>query len=141
MMFPYDLIPRRIDGVNHFRGWNLKGCSAKILGMSFFQNFLMKQMLKRQMKGVPEEEQEKIFSMIEKNPEFFTQIAEEILSGKKGPHRDIVVLTAACALYATDIVKNIKEGIERATEAIDSGKAMEKLKTLRAFSRAEVVSP
>jgi hypothetical protein len=46
--------------------------------MALFQNFLMKQMLKRQMKNVPEEEQEKIFSMIEKNPDFFTQIANDI---------------------------------------------------------------
>lgn len=46
--------------------------------MSFFQNFLMKQMLKRQMKGVPEAEQQKIFDAIEKNPEFFTTIATEI---------------------------------------------------------------
>ena len=66
------------------------------------------------------------------------RIAEEILSGGKGPKRDIVVLNAACALYAADHVKNIKEGIERAIEAIDSGGAMEKLKRLRAFSRGEV---
>jgi hypothetical protein len=46
--------------------------------MALFQNFLMKQMLKRQMKGVPEEEQEKIFTMIEKNPDFFQNIATEI---------------------------------------------------------------
>ncbi|MES3005490.1 MAG: hypothetical protein V4664_00935 [Patescibacteria group bacterium] len=54
--------------------------------MVLFQNFLMKQMLKRQMKGVPEAEQEKIFSMIEKNPDFFqdiaTQIQEKIKNGK-----------------------------------------------------------
>ena len=46
--------------------------------MALFQNFLMKQMLKRQMKGVPEEEQEKIFAMIEKNPDFFQDIAAKI---------------------------------------------------------------
>jgi 2-oxo-4-hydroxy-4-carboxy--5-ureidoimidazoline (OHCU) decarboxylase len=46
--------------------------------MAFFQNFLMKQMLKKQMKGVPEAEQEKIFTMIEKNPDFFQKIATEI---------------------------------------------------------------
>lgn len=46
--------------------------------MAFFQNFLMKQMLKKQMKGVPEAEQEKIFTMIEKNPDFFQKIATDI---------------------------------------------------------------
>lgn len=49
-----------------------------------FQNFLMKQMLKRQMKGVPEAEQEKIFAMIEKNPDFFMKIAEETQEKVKG---------------------------------------------------------
>lgn len=46
--------------------------------MSMFKNFLMKQMLKRQMKDVPEAEQEKVFAMIEKNPDFFQNIAAEI---------------------------------------------------------------
>lgn len=46
--------------------------------MSFFQNFLMKQMLKKQMKGVPEAEQQKVFEAIEKNPDFFMNIAKEI---------------------------------------------------------------
>jgi hypothetical protein len=49
-----------------------------------FQNFLLKQMLKRQMKGVPSEEQEKIFTMIEKNPDFFMKIAEETQEKVKG---------------------------------------------------------
>ncbi len=49
-----------------------------------FQNFLLKQMLKRQMKGVPEAEQEKIFTMIEKNPDFFTKIATEVQEKTKG---------------------------------------------------------
>lgn len=46
--------------------------------MSIFQNFLMKQMLKKQMKGVPEAEQKKVFEAIEKNPDFFMNIAKEI---------------------------------------------------------------
>jgi len=68
------------------------------------------------------------------------QIAEEVLSGKKGPRRDIVVLNAACALYAAHVAKNIKEGVELAIDAIDSGKALEKLEKLRLFSHEEVVA-
>lgn len=49
-----------------------------------FKNFLMKQMLKRQLKGVPEAEQERIISVIEKNPEFFKEIAEEVDKRVKG---------------------------------------------------------
>lgn len=35
-------------------------------------------MLKKQMKRVPEEQQEKIFAMVEKNPDFFMKIAKEV---------------------------------------------------------------
>ncbi len=46
--------------------------------MSFFKNILMKQMIKSQMKGVPQEQQDKIISAIEKNPNFFEDIAKKI---------------------------------------------------------------
>jgi hypothetical protein len=46
--------------------------------MSFFKNILMKQMIKSQMKGVPQEQQDKIISAIEKNPTFFEDIAKKI---------------------------------------------------------------
>ncbi len=49
-----------------------------------FQNFLIKQMLKKQLKNVPAEQQEQIFAMIEKNPEFFMKIAEEAQEKIKG---------------------------------------------------------
>jgi hypothetical protein len=38
----------------------------------------MKQMLKKQMKDVPAEQQDKMFEMVEKNPELFQKMAEEI---------------------------------------------------------------
>lgn len=41
-------------------------------------------MLKRQMKDVPAEQQEQIFSMLEKNPDFFMKIAEEAQEKIKG---------------------------------------------------------
>lgn len=46
--------------------------------MAFFKNFLMKQMLKRQLKGVPEAQQEQIIALVEKNPDFFNSIAQEV---------------------------------------------------------------
>jgi predicted DNA-binding protein len=49
-----------------------------------FQNFLLKTMLKRQMKNVSAEQQEQIFAMIEKNPDFFMKIAEEAQEKIKG---------------------------------------------------------
>ncbi len=50
------------------------------------KSFLLKKMLTTQMKGVPEEEQNKMMAMIEKNPELFQKIAveaqEEMKKGK-----------------------------------------------------------
>ena len=41
------------------------------------KNFLIKKMLKSQLNGIPEAEQEKIIGMIEKNPQLFQIIAKE----------------------------------------------------------------
>ncbi len=38
----------------------------------------MKQAMKSQLKNVPKDQQEKIMALIDKNPEFFTQLAEKI---------------------------------------------------------------
>ncbi len=58
-------------------------------------------------------------------------LALEILKGKPGPKRDIVVLNAAAAIYAADKAVSLKEGIELAKDSIDSGKALEKLELLK----------
>ena len=42
------------------------------------KQFLLKQMLKSKMKDVPEEEREKALRMVEKNPDLFMKIAEEV---------------------------------------------------------------
>jgi hypothetical protein len=49
-----------------------------------FGNFLMKAMLKKQLKGLPASEQDRIIGMIEKNPDFFSKIAEETQEKVKG---------------------------------------------------------
>lgn len=41
-------------------------------------NFFTKALIKRQLKGVPEAEVDKIIAMIEKNPDFFKKMAEAI---------------------------------------------------------------
>ncbi len=62
------------------------------------------------------------------------KIMLDVLKGKAGPHRDIVVLNAAAAVYVCDKVKSIKEGIGLASESIDSGKALKKLELLKKCS-------
>jgi len=55
----------------------------------------------------------------------------KILSGTlRGPKRNIVVMNSAAALYTIGKAKSIKEGVKLAEDAIDSGKALEKLNQL-----------
>ena len=51
----------------------------------------------------------------------------DILEGKKGSRRDVVLLNAAAGLVAGDLVGNLREGVELAEESIDSGRALQKL--------------
>lgn len=68
------------------------------------------------------------------SPEENARICCQILSGQKGPRRDIVLLCAAAALMAGDKVTNFSEGLTLAREAIDSGQAWQTLERLRRFS-------
>jgi anthranilate phosphoribosyltransferase len=65
-------------------------------------------------------------------------IAIAVLEGQKGPHRDIVTLNAGCALYISEAAASISEGMAKAAESIDSGKALAKLHALKEFSRRDV---
>jgi anthranilate phosphoribosyltransferase len=58
------------------------------------------------------------------------EIVRQVLSGERGAKRDIVLLNAAYALLAAGKVSDPKQGIEKAVEAIDSGRALEKLEKL-----------
>ena len=51
------------------------------------------------------------------------------------PQRDIVLLNAAYALVADEAARDVKEGIEIAREAIESGKAAEHLEKIVETSR------
>ncbi|MDN0077334.1 anthranilate phosphoribosyltransferase [Crenobacter sp. SG2303] len=59
-----------------------------------------------------------------------------VLAGSHGPHRDIVLLNAGAAIYAAGVADCLAEGIERAREAIDSGRARQKLDELVQFTRS-----
>lgn len=68
-------------------------------------------------------------------------IREEVLSGKPGPRRDVAVLNAAAVLYAAGKAADLKEGLALAEEAVDSGRALQKLEMLVEFSKEESVVP
>lgn len=62
-------------------------------------------------------------------------ITRDILAGKDGARRNIVVLNAAAALVVGRLARNLREGVARAQEAIDSGTAARKLQELVAFTQ------
>src|ERR1700733_2096864 len=65
-------------------------------------------------------------------------IIRGILSGKKSPHRDVVLLNSAAALVAAGRADHIAEAMPMAARSIDSGAAAAKLEALVNFtSRAE----
>ena len=70
-------------------------------------------------------------------PEDNKTIALEILNGKKGAGRDMVILNAGFAIAASDDSISIEEGIKRAQESLDSGKALKKLEQLIEITNAD----
>ncbi len=64
------------------------------------------------------------------------RLLRAILSNEvEGPKRDVVVLNAAAAIAAANVVDNIKEAIPLAEESLKSGAALKKLEALIAFSQ------
>lgn len=66
-----------------------------------------------------------------KNADMLTRV----LSGDKGAPRDIVLINAGAGLVAADAATDIRQGIQMAADAIDSGRAMKKLESLIQFTR------
>ncbi len=56
-------------------------------------------------------------------PEENADAIKALLDGAPGAYRDIAILNAAATLVVADIADDLKDGAERAAEAIDSGAA------------------
>jgi anthranilate phosphoribosyltransferase len=63
-------------------------------------------------------------AVVARDLEHAAQLMREVISGKeRGPARDMTLLAAAGALLVADQVRSLDEGVKRAREAIDAGKA------------------
>ncbi len=69
-------------------------------------------------------------------PEENAQITRDILSGKKGPQRDTVLLNAGAGLVVAGKADTIAEGVKLAAELIDSGAALKTLEKIIAVSHS-----
>lgn len=58
-------------------------------------------------------------------------IAREILEGKVGAKRDIVLVNASAGLVAAGVAKDLRDGVQLAEKSIDSGAAAGKLEALQ----------
>jgi anthranilate phosphoribosyltransferase len=61
----------------------------------------------------------------------------DVFAGANGGRRSAILLNAAGAIAAGGLARDLREGLELAREALDSGAAGERLEQLVAFSRAE----
>jgi anthranilate phosphoribosyltransferase len=61
------------------------------------------------------------------SPEQNAAVLLSVLKGERGPIRDVIVLNAAAALQAADVVPDLEGGARMAEVAIDSGAAKQKL--------------
>ena len=59
-----------------------------------------------------------------------------VLDGARNPYRDVAVLNAAAALVIAEVAGDLREGAERAAQALDDGRARATLDRLIAFSNA-----
>ena len=62
------------------------------------------------------------------------RIIRGILDGEPGPKRDVVLVNAAAAILLAHKAADVREAMEIAREAVDSGAAKEKLDQLAAFT-------
>ncbi len=72
----------------------------------------------------------KLDDLIVRNVEEAADAVRRVLSGEKGPKRDIVLMNAGAALLAGGAAADLRDGVRRAAEAIDSGAAAQALETL-----------
>ncbi|HVX23599.1 MAG TPA: anthranilate phosphoribosyltransferase [Acidimicrobiales bacterium] len=67
---------------------------------------------------------------------FNADVIRRVLDGERSPRRDIGVLNAAAALVVADVADDLADGLARAADAVDSGRAAEALAGLVRASTA-----
>ncbi|MGC8542170.1 MAG: anthranilate phosphoribosyltransferase [Phycisphaerae bacterium] len=70
------------------------------------------------------------------SPAASAQIVREVLAGKKGAARDIILLNAGAALWVGQKARSVREGIKKAATAIDKGAGAHTLNELIRLSNA-----
>jgi len=67
------------------------------------QNFILGQALKWKMKDVPEEQREQIMALVQKDPELFKKIGEEVEKRTKGGEPQMKATMEVMKKYRTEL--------------------------------------
>jgi hypothetical protein len=73
------------------------------IGRMGVQNFLMRQAAKWKMKDMPAAQREQFIGMMEKNPDLFKKIGEEIDRRKKGGENEMKASLEVMKKYRTEL--------------------------------------
>ncbi len=76
--------------------------------MGIFKNFLLKQALKVKMKDVPEAEREKMLALMEKNPDFFKKIGDEVQKRVKAGQSETAATMVVMREHQSELQKLLK---------------------------------
>ena len=76
--------------------------------MGMFKSFLLKQALKAKMKDVPEAEREKMLALMEKNPDFFKKIGEEVQKRVKNGQSEMAATMVVMREHQAELQKLMK---------------------------------
>lgn len=69
------------------------------------KNFLMRKMIESKMSHIPKEERDRVFTMVEKNPELFQKIALEIQEEVKNGKSEMDAAMAVMPKYQDELQK------------------------------------
>ena len=77
--------------------------------MGMFKSFFLKQALKAKMKNVPEAERERMLALMEKNPEFFKKIGEEVQKRVKSGQSEMAATMVVMRKHQAELQKMMQE--------------------------------
>ncbi|MHB1118053.1 MAG: hypothetical protein ACYCZ7_00780 [Minisyncoccota bacterium] len=72
------------------------------------KEFLLKKMIKSQLKGVPDAEVDRIIALVEKNPELFKKIGDEIKAKVKGGRTQMAATMEVMRAHQAELQRVLK---------------------------------
>lgn len=76
--------------------------------MGFFKNFFLKQALKHKMKDVPEAQREMLMGAMDRHPEFFRKIGEEVKRFTKSGQSETTATLIVMRKYQAELQRLMK---------------------------------